>query len=445
MKKLYTILAIAAVAAVACSKVERNDAPETLIGFQVANYLSQTKADSHDHTSFIDELAELGINSDQYFKSKAFIHAAQEDGTVAAPAPFFVAGTGSIESINYDGSSTWKPAHPYYWPKSPLSSISFFSWYDYQDQVTPTISGYATDGASVTLAWADRTIALKDNVMYADAAYHYKKNDNGAANHKLDGVTEGVPTLFHHALAKVRFTIAQNPMKEQDGSSDNYTFWDVTLSNVSLSSGSIKNNGQLSLSETSKTTASTQGSWTLPSPAIWAAPTASQTYLTSNLGNTTGAIFDTDVARGVDSSSNPVLLTAAAQDLSGENFMANNFFAVLPQAIGNGVTLTFKYTIKQYYGTQAQYDSNKAAILVSSETINVNDYGPTVSGATYGAPYTDNGIQLNAITGAWANWLMNHQYVYNIIINPKTELILYDPAVEDWADEDSVDQTVPEA
>lgn len=444
MKKLFIITAAALVASVACSKVETAETtPDVEIGFQVASYLSQTKAESHGHTSFVDELTEVGAAS-KYFKSVAYIHAAQADGSVAAPAKFFTAGTEGVETINYDGSTQWKPAHPYYWPKSPKSSISFFSWYDFGDQVTPTVT-YTTDGGTATLAWTDRTVALKDNVMYADAAYHYKKNDNGAQNHKLDGVTEGVPTLFHHALAKVRFTIAQNPMKQQDGTSDNYTFWDVTLSDVALSSGSIKTKGKLSLTETSKTSASTQGSWTLPSPAIWDDPTGSQVCLTTNLNNATGAIFDTDVARGVDSSSDPVLLTAAAQDLSGANFMSNHYFTVLPQAIGNNVTLTFKYTIKQYYGTQAQYDSNKAAILVSTETINVNDYGPAVSGATYGAPYTDNGIQLNAISGASANWLMNHQYVYNIIINPKSELILYDPAVEDWATEETVDQTVPAA
>ena len=444
MKKFFIIAAVALVASAACTKSELSDTAnrDVEIGFQVASYLNQTKADTHGHTSFIDELAELGITSDQYFKSQAFILAAQSDGTVADPAAFFSAGAGNIETINYDGSSTWKPAHPYFWPKSPKSSISFFSWYDYTDKVTPTITGYATDGGAVTLAWPDRTIGLMDNVMYADAAYKYKKNDNGSQNHKLDGVTEGVPTLFHHALAKVRFTVKQNPMSEADGSTGNYTFWDVTLSEVALSSGTIKNNGQFSLTETSSTTVASQGTWTLPTNSIWAAPTAAQTYLTANLGNATGDIFDTDVARGVNSSSEPVLLTNSAVSLTGDNFMDNNFFTVLPQEIGNGVTLTFKYTIKTYYGTEAQHTAGTAT-LVSTETIDVNDLGP--SEGNFGVPYTDNGIQLNAITNAWNKWQMNHQYVYNIIINPKTSEIKYDPAVAAWETEDTVDQTVPAA
>ena len=442
MKKYFVFAVAALIAGMACSKVDVDNAatPDVQIGYQVATFLNQTKADSHGHTSFVAELAELGIDSDQYFKSAAYIHAAKSDGNVENPTEFFTAGTGNVETINYV-SSQWKPAHPYYWPKSPKSSISFFSWYDFNDQVTPTISGYTTDGAVVTLAWGDRTIALKDNVMYADAAYHYKSNANGDQNHKLDGVTEGVPTLFHHALAKVRFTVKQDPMKVQDGTTDNYTFWDVTLSEVSLSSGTIKNNGKLSLTETSKTTDATQGSWTKPANEVWAAPApGTQTYLTTNLGNASGDIFDTDVARGVDASSKPVLLTGDAVSLTGTNFMSNNYFTVLPQDIANDVTLTFKYTIKTYYGTQAQYNAGTAS-LISTETVNVND----LATAGYGAPYTATGIQLNAIVNAWARWQMNHRYVYNIIINPQASQILYDPAVEDWATEDTVDQTVPAA
>ena len=127
--------------------------------------------------------------------------------------------------------------------------------------------------------------------------------------------------------------------------------------------------------------------------------------------------------------------------------MENNYFTVLPQEIGNGVTLSFKYTIQTYYGTEVEFAkaNHGTCSLVSTETIDVNDFGPTVSNTTYGPPYTDTGIQLNAITGAWDKWQMNHRYVYNIIVNPETATILYDPAVEDWTTEDTVDKTVPAA
>lgn len=432
MKKLFIIAAAALVASVACSKVETAETtPDVEIGFQVASYLSQTKA---GETSFVSELDELGITSGQYFKSAAYIHAAQSDGTVAAPAAFFVAGDSNVESINFDGTKTWKPAHPYYWPKSPKSSISFFSWYDFGDQVTPSIT-YTTDGGEATLAWGDRTVALKDNVMFADAAYHYKQNDNGAQNYKIDA-NDGVPTLFRHALAKVRFTVKQNPMKVQDGTTDKYTFWEVKLSDVALASGAIKNNGKFSLTQTSSTNAATQVAWTKPTDEIWAAP-ASQTYLTEKLGNAAGDIFDTEVAKG------NVKLTNTAVELTGTNFMKDTYFAVMPQAVADNVTLTFKYEIKTYYGTEAQFaaTNHEGCKLISTETVNVNE----LKDAGYGDPYVATGIQLNKITGAWNKWQMNHRYVYNLIINPQTSQILYDPAVETWETESTVDQTVPAA
>ena len=431
MKKYFIIAAVALVASAACTKIETSETatPDVKIGYQVATYLNQTKADpdTHGHTSFIDELKELKITSGQSFKSKAFIHAAQANGTVAAPVAFFNGADNGIETISY-ASSKWEPAHTYYWPKAANSSLSFFSWYDFSG-ANPTVT-YTTDGGSATLAWGDRTVALMDNVMYADAAYHYKSNTPASGQaHKLDGVTEGVPTLFHHALAKVRFTAAVKiDQKEDSKNSGYYTFWTVTLSDVALSSGTIKNNGTLSLTQTSQTTATTQQAWTLPTNSIWGAA-SSQTYLTSKLGTASGDIFDTDVAKG------STALTTTAAALTGTNFMADTYFTVLPQDVANDVTITFKYTIVTKYGTDLA-----SAKTVSTETVNVNELAGTA------AYYTSTGVKLNAIGDTpIARWQMNHRYVYNIIINPETATILYDPAVEDWAAEESASVTVPKA
>lgn len=427
MKKYFIFAATALVALTACSKVETEHAtPDVKIGYQVAAYLNQTKADSHGHTSFIDELAELGITSGQSFASKAYIHAAQADGTVAAPAAFFNAAANGIETISYT-SSTWEPAHVYYWPKASKSSLSFFSWYDFSG-ANPAIT-YSSDGGAASLAWTDRTVALKDNVLYADAAYHYKSNTNTEQKHGLDGVTEGVPTLFHHALAKVRFTVKAKITEKADTKNSGFkTFWKVTLSEVALSSGTIKSNGNLTLSQTSQTTANTQQAWTLPANLVWAAPTAAQAYLTAKLGNASGDIFDTAVAKGTDA------LTTTAVALTGDNFMADTYFTVLPQDVADGVTLTFKYTIETRYGN----DTFDNATPVSTEVVDVKDLAGTESW------YTDAGIKLNAIgTTPIGRWQMNHRYVYNIIVNPETATILYDPAVEDWAAEESAEVSVP--
>lgn len=431
MKKIYILAAVALVASAACTKIETPESttPDVKIGYQVASYMSQTKA---NETSFISELAELGIDSDQSFRSKAFIHAAQSDGSIAAPAAFFNAATNGIETVSWDGTNKeWAPAHTYFWPKSPKSSISFFSWYD-MTGADPTVT-YTTDGGTASLAWADRTVALKDNVLYADGAYHYKANVKPATYTALDGVSEGVPTLFRHALAKVRFTVKASQVEKADSKNSGYkTFWKVTLSDVALSSGTIKSNGKFTVSQTSaapNAPATVVSTWTLPTDNIWTAP-ATQAYLTANLGNASGDIFDTNVAKGTDA------LTTTAVMLTGTNFMYNNYFTVMPQTVADGVTLTFKYTVETRYGND-KFDN---ATPVSTEVIDVKDL------VAPGTVYTATGIKLNAIGDTpITKWQMNHQYVYNIVINPETATILYDPAVEAWNAEESASVTVPNA
>ena len=439
MKHLNYFFAIAAViATAACTKVEIDDlaVPERKIAFEVASYVPQTKA-GH---SLITELTGLDVAAgDQVFKSKAFIHADNGSGSTANPVPFFNAGVSGVETISFnDASDEWAPAHTYYWPKAVRSNIDFFSWYDMAG-TDPTIT-FTTPFSSISMQWANRSVSLKDNVMWADGAWHFKNNDGDIHDH--DGVTKGVPTLFHHALAQVRFSVKQDPMKQADAkNSGKYTFWEVKLNGVSIAASSVHSNGTLSLSEADPGTASTVQTWTKPENDVWA-NAASPAYAT--LDGTT--VFNTNLAKGVDGSSNPVYLTGSEQYLTVATNMPYNYFTVRPQAVANGVTLTFTYTIHTWYGTEEQYAAaNHAGCTdMGTETVNVNDLGPTVSGATYGAPYTDTGIQLNAITGAWANWQMNKKYTYKLVINPATEQILYDPAVEDWADDANASRTVPQ-
>ena len=98
MKKLNTILVIAAVAAVGCAKTEVvNDTPDVKIGYQVANYMTQTKA---GETSFLTELSGLGVaEANAAFKSKAFINA--DDGN-----------DGHDFATFFDESIKWKYVNP---------------------------------------------------------------------------------------------------------------------------------------------------------------------------------------------------------------------------------------------------------------------------------------------------------------------------------------------
>jgi hypothetical protein len=421
MKKLYTILAIAAVAAVGCAKTEVvNDTPDVKIGFQVADYAVQTKA----NVSLVNELNTLGL--DKEFQSVAYINAANAGGTVDAPVKFFTAVANGIETVKYNGSNAWEPEHTYYWPKAAKSNLDFFSWFDATGTPTLTYDG----SAAPTLVWTNRDVALKDNVMYADAAWHYKQNEE---TYKHDGVKEGVPTLFHHALAQVAFTASVTKTQEEDTKNPgNYTFWTVKLSNVSIVDNAIQSNGDLKLVQPSIKSEKGTQAWNLngtnKANLIWD-DNASVNYLT-DLDETT--VFNTDVAKG-----NTALTTTKVKMTTADTYMPNNFFTVRPQAVTDGITLKFKYTIVTKYGAD-----EGSATTVSTETIDITDADFIT---TYGAPYTVNGIKLNGITGGFPYWQMNHKYIYNIIINPALNKILYDPAVVEWETESNADQTVPQA
>lgn len=421
MKKLYTILAIAAVAAVGCAKTEVvNDTPDVKIGYQVANYMTQTKA---GETSFLTELSGLGVTSNQAFNSKAFINA--DDGNGGHNfATFFE------ESIKWDGDAkTWSPASKdYYWPKSPKSNIDFFSWYVY-GVGDPTLT---YTGTNATMAWTNVTIPAKADILFADIAFHQVKNTNPATYTALDGVAEGVPTLFHHGLAQVKFTakIKENCDKKADSkNSGYYTFWEVELGD--LAANKVHANGTLTLTGADPDANDAAASITAWTGKAWT-DAASPAYVTTNT-----AWFTTNAATGV------AALTTTAANLIPDTQMGNGFVAVRPQTVGDDMTLGFKMTIKTYYGTDLA--SAKSAGATNTEVIDVVAYDGTAYDAAPNNIYTATGIQLNKLGASPITaWEMNHKYTYNLIIDPSTNTILYDPAVEAWAAESTGTANIPQ-
>lgn len=421
MKKLYTILAIAAVAAVGCAKTEVvNDTPDVKIGYQVANYMTQTKA---GETSFLTELADLGVTENQAFKSKAFINADNGAGGHNF-ATFFE------ESIKWDGTAkTWSPASKdYYWPKSPKSNIDFFSWYVY-GVGDPTLT---YTGTNATMAWTNVTIPAKADILFADIAFHQVKNTKPATYAALDGVSEGVPTLFHHGLAQVKFTakIKENCDKKADSkNSGYYTFWEVELGDLAIAANKVHANGTLTLTGADPDVNDAAASITPWASAAWT-NAASPAYVATNT-----AWFTTNAATGA------AALTTTAANLIPDTQMGNGYVAVRPQAVGNDMTLGFKMTIKTYYGTDLA--SAKTAGATNTEVIDVATY----DGTPYDTAdiYTATGIQLNKLgTTPITAWEMNHKYTYNLIIDPSTNIILYDPAVEAWAAETTGTVNIPQ-
>ena len=357
MKKLF-IIATAVLATVACSKTEvLNNEPDQAISFQIANYAGQTKADTHGHTSLIDEGFESFTTNAYFYTPGKSVQAFMEDET--------------IEWVS--ASNEWKPAsHEYYWPKTGY--VNFFS---YAGTVNPTAKAEGsftyTDVEIKPLTVSPAEPA--SNILIADAAYGYSSNTN-PAEHGLNSVTKGVPTLFRHMLAKVEFDV----IVDATAITDNKYEYTATINSASVS---YRNIGSLAVSFSAPSPMSAQTkAW---DSAVWTPKDE------ANVNLTKVATAVAPVATGGSKTATPVTLIEES--------------VVLPQTLATtGVTFTMNYDFTYTYdgGTPI------------TETVPV-----AVTPLTTLAP---------SITA----WNMNTVYKYHIIIKPN-EPVRFDPAVEAWA------------
>ncbi len=391
MKK-YFIIAVAAIAAMAaCSKVETIDTPAGEITFQAANYATATKA------------GELSVLSEfSAFKSLAYLHAEGIDidanGTDKGTSQAFF-GTG--ETISWNSTDkVWAPSHTYYWPKGTLSYVNFIGWYGTTGNDAPTIS-YSKTGSpakwTATMDWAFSNSTVGEagaNLLYADMAWRYK--DNTGALYKKDGVTEGVPMLFHHALAQINikaYATGDPALSAGTGKvSDTNAEWVITLENVKISK--VYTDGTLKLTNVDPETAKTTNPWT----GDWDFTGKTSADLTKT-GTTT-----------VDQVTKPATGTTTGDVIAKT--------CVLPQDLYEDgvldVKLVFDIRIVTTYKTAP---TNPNTELLHKE------------------------ISLHAMgTDAWAQ---NTKYTYYLNIIPSQNKVLFDPALEaDWATGTTTDQTI---
>ena len=317
MKKIFLLAAVALVAFTACTKIEDTDAtPARKITFQAASYLQQTKAE----VSIMSEFTS--------FKCKAFLHAAgytdETQNMFTAEGETISAYTsGNAVTTTSSEVSYWAPSHDYYWPKDPTSYINFVGWYD-KKGTAPTSS------SETLLKWENYSVLTTDNLLFADEAWHYKANPT--TGYHLDGsVSEGVPMLFHHALAQL--CIQAKVTKATDGKTPAHT-WDVTLLDITLDG--VYNQGTLSLNNSdlgSTGTKAWEGGWT-----------------------STGTAHTVEMADVTTP-----LKTTAVDVLTMQN--------VLPQAVTNDVKLNFKYNISyKYNGSEYAHEKITASVQLNSIT-----------------------------------------------------------------------------
>ena len=280
------------------------------------------------------------------------------------------------ETVSLIGSK-WTTATPYYWPIN--GTVDFIAYYP--TTVKPTI-GYDYAGAD-TYKYTDYTVeTVADGVdlMYADKAIRFSANNTADANGTNLGIDsygfEGVPTLFHHALAKVNFKV-QNALP-----TDGVYSYDIKVNSITLK---VYNQGSVMLTNNGATPAS-RGAWTLPTGNVWT-PTDENTYATL-----------TWTANNVILSDNTVVDYATRVQY------------VLPQALVAGKQkITVNYTVTQYQTI------NSVKTKISEKT-----YDPT----------------LDLRSDALASWQMNKDITYTIALSSIGTQILFAPAVEEWGTAD---------
>lgn len=197
MKK-YIIISLAALCAMcACTKVEPNEVNEA-ISFSAAPYSAATKAAGTGSDAFeVTGNTSFGVFA-YYNVEKGF----------AATTNAYINGVEVLHNPGKTGETAddWAPAQDYYWPKTGY--LTFVGWAPFAQTATYD----KTNG----IQWANWTIITAPNATAAlgtgnqtDLMYTVVDTDTQdlqSATGAKYGHT-GVPMLFHHALAKLNFTV----------------------------------------------------------------------------------------------------------------------------------------------------------------------------------------------------------------------------------------------
>lgn len=363
----FTIIASSVLLVLAaCAKVTPVSPPDQEITFTVANLAQATKASAFNPEESFGTFAYWTPNSWWY----------DED-----PSLFM-----NNEKISLLSGGVWAPADPHYWTKS--GTISFASY-------APYCAAKGTLGFTVAPAYSrdhhftftDYTIVDETNVDLMIADDSSNKNCTQATNTSGEAVVsideegnevnsfKGVPTLFTHALSRVRFVFQQklygNPSVEEENS------W-IEVTSVEVLNLFNKNTF-------------TDNKWNLAA----AQGNVAYAYL---------AVTE-----------NPVKIAKAS---AGTPTQVGEPKIVLPQILAtvnddDDDQPVYNYgnqTLRVYYNIHTKFKSN-----------------PTVQ--------VQSGLTEDVVLGKVGldKWEMNQDITYRVTISPyTTDPITFDPAVTDW-------------
>jgi len=365
MKKTILFAAIAVLTFGACSK--QTEAPEIRqeIVFQMVRHNTVTKANS----DYKDDYQNVPFGAYAWYKGVSAIDNA--DFMTNQPVAY-----NSTKNV-------WAPdGTTYYWPKS--GSINFICY-----------SPYTADGVSAPLptitedkitypAWDVNANPTVD-VMYADKV-------TNITNNTTTYYYNGVPTLFHHALAKVSFQVKAAYLEKTADTGDK-TRWEITVNSITVKD--VLTSGTLSLD------LADDGTWTKPSSNVWTGD-----------GNKTDMNLDLSTL-----TSNPI--GTDPQNLDSD-------VLVLPQSLSDGQSVVLNVTIKTY---RDQNDGNGEKLVLTETGVD---------------------IQASLSNGGLPAWGINQNVTYSFNIAPslgtdtgsdsdgdgindvEPTTIYFDPAVTDW-------------
>ena len=350
MKKIAFIAALAIAALASCSKsVEEGFNSE--IVFQVARHKGVTKADDYKTD----------------YQAVPFGAFAWYKGVSASDNTTFMTN----QKVSFS-DPVWKPeGTTYYWPKS--GSIDFICYSPYTaDGVDAPLPTITEDGISYP-AWNVGAHPTVD-IMYADKV-------TGLTANSKTYFYDGVPTLFHHALAKVSFQIKQSYMSVTSDTGDT-TSWEIIVNDIILSD--VLTSGSLNL------TLNPDGTWNKPS--VWTGD---------------GTTEDVDLLNS------PITLDGTNQGLVSD-------MMILPQLLSEGQKVTITVTIKTY----------RDGVLVLTET-NI-----PISALLSGGTLTEIGINQNVTYTFNITPSLGTETTEDTdgdgIPDMVPTIVYFDPAVDEW-------------
>ena len=367
MKKLLFLAAVAGVSLVSCVTEHEEmvkPASQQEITFEVAKYKpSETRA-------------EVDFPTSSTFGTFAFY----EDTLIAGHSTYM----DNVE-IMYKpvGTGIWAPKDgQYFWPTQ--GHLDFISYAPYnEDKSNAAVPQIDDSDVQQTFKYQSFTVDAANPVdlLYSDKALHQTAN---TAHYGF----EGVPTLFHHALAKLNIKVKALRLDNSVSSPDEVTRWAVTINKITING--IYNEGTLTMKTTNSHGGSTTNTWTNQHSSgfnVWA-----------NTSSTTTKEWAVDQA----------LTTTETFYGNGTATVANNYFLLPQLLVDHQQSITIDYTI-----------------VTTSPNGQVGTKAYTVTKYFNEFPAVD-------------NWECGKNITYTIVIDPFGDEIHFAPKVVDWENVDGV-------